>query len=530
MAKSKEFTLTSGRLWPQTPSGNEIEISVLGATGELNAGKTLLALSIAPGLHPEGHAFSGQPRTLYLDLEKSGATYSGTGCKRIDVPAELAKAYGAQYTAEQAATWFNTLPTRLKSSQYDTIIVDPINDIESGEVDVVRSHPELYGYTKGQFDKSVPLLMAAMKGHWKKLLMQFSNVCQCFVFITHLRDEFRGNAPTGKREPRGKETLAELASLYLWLERLPDDKGNVPEIPSAIVLKQRLADTSIDKAGELVITALMPPRIPVATVNSIRQYIANPPDYAKLTAGERIVEKQFTEADMERLRLQRAQAETESANARANLVDKSAAMAQVRSSATARYQDQFGTAATAATTPAPPAEAGQVVVDPAVPAANAKDEGAHQEAAAVAKEVQEAKNPTATESSTSAAASSAPSAAASPSSPNGRIDRFKAALGAVGYPADGHIKKNVDLAVQLRGQARFSGLKEGEQDAILAWLDDLVECQARIVELGLSDEQVKKMLANANVVRPTHLIAPLAATLVARLRQACEQRAQAGKK
>ena len=282
MAKAKEFTLPPGRLWPNTPSGWPLDIEIFGSTGEFNTGKTLLGLSIAPGAHPEGHAFAGKPRTLYLDFEKSGKTYGGTGCIRIDVPAELIKLHGMNYTARQMAEWFNALPSRLKAGQFDVIVIDPANDIESGQVDLVRSNPAAHGYSAAQFTGSVALLMAAMKAHWKKVLLNYSTVCQCFYFTTHLRDEFKGGKPSGKREPRGKETLAELASLYLWLERLPDEKGNVPEKPTAIVLKQRLADTRINAVGELEVTALMPPRIPVATVQAIRGYIANPPDYAKL--------------------------------------------------------------------------------------------------------------------------------------------------------------------------------------------------------------------------------------------------------
>ena len=75
MAKSsKDFVLKPGRLWPDAPSGNPMEIEVFGATGEYKSGKTLLGLSIAPGVHPECHQFVGQPRTLYLDFEKSGGS------------------------------------------------------------------------------------------------------------------------------------------------------------------------------------------------------------------------------------------------------------------------------------------------------------------------------------------------------------------------------------------------------------------------------------------------------------------------
>ena len=133
--------------------------------------------------------------------------------------------------------------------------------------------------------------------------------CQCFFFTSHLRDVWAGSAPTGKREPKGKETLLELASLYLWLERKADESGSVPGVPSAIVLKERLADTRMNVAGQLEIVQLVPPRLPIATVQAIRAYIANPPDYDKLKAGERVVEEKMT--DETRLRLEAARAEAD---------------------------------------------------------------------------------------------------------------------------------------------------------------------------------------------------------------------------
>ena len=340
-----------------------MEIEVFGATGEFLTGKTILGLSIAPGVHPEGHAFAGKSRTLYLDLEKSGKTYNGTGCNRIDVPATLAAAYGPNYTAKQAAEWFNALPAKLQPDQFDVIMVDPVNDIEAGEVDVVRANPAAHGYTKGQFDNSAALLMAAMKAHWKRLLMQYSNVCKCFYFTTHLRDEFKGGKPSGKREPRGKETLAELASLYLWLEQ-PD--GQEAARPSAIVLKHRLADIRIGPTGDLEIVRLMPERIPVATVQAIRAYIANPPDFKKPAAGEKVVEKPVTEVELQLLRLHTAEAQTAAAAAQTNVLERQRELVAIRQSAPAPAAGPVATATTAKpTAPAKDAGPSQAEIDAA---------------------------------------------------------------------------------------------------------------------------------------------------------------------
>jgi len=132
-----------------------------------------------------------------------------------------------------------------------------------------------------------------------------------------LRQVWQGNTPTSKREPKGKETLMELASLYVWLERKPDKEGKLPAVPSGIVLKERLADTIINEDGLLEIIQLMPPRLPQATVAAIRGYIANPPDYARLKVGERVVEEEMTAE--EKLRLELAKAEAEQATEESRL-------------------------------------------------------------------------------------------------------------------------------------------------------------------------------------------------------------------
>jgi hypothetical protein len=324
MSKAKvEIVIPPGKLWPNTPSGGPCAIEVFGATGEYKSGKTLLGLSIAPGCHPEGHVFAGKPRTLYLDFEKSGGCYGGTGCLRVDVPSKMLELQSGTYKPIDVFKWFlDLVENKLKPGQFDTIIADPITDIESGLVDFVKANCERFGLSKAQVEKTGGLLWGAVKDFWKQVLLKLGARCQCFFFTSHLRDVWAGNSPTGKREPKGKETLLELASLYLWLERKPDESGNVPGIPSAIVLKERLADTRMNAAGQLEIVQLVPPRLPVATVQAIRQYIANPPDYDKLKTGERVIEEKMTDETRLRLEAARAEADREAEVARNQRLDR----------------------------------------------------------------------------------------------------------------------------------------------------------------------------------------------------------------
>lgn len=515
MAKAKtEIVLPPGRLWPDTPWGSPMEIEIFGATGEFSTGKTILGLSIAPGVHPTGHPFEGQPRTLYLDLEKSGTSYAGTGCRRIDVPAELTKAYGANYTSRQAAEWFNAVPSRVKPGQYDVCMVDPINDVEAGEVDLVKANPQAYGYTKGQIDNSTPLLMAAMKAHYKKLLMGFSTVFKCLYFTTHLRDEFKGGKPTSRREPRGKETLAELASLYLWLERLPDDKGGTSAAPSAIVLKHRLSDTRVNEAGELEVIELMPRRIPVATVQAIRRYIANPPNIEKPAAGERVIEKPVTEIELQQTRLAVAEAEAQAANARAALLDRQKELYAIRQASQVSQPNPAPAVGARVAPAAEKQEADPAAAEEAARLAASQEEGRRLAAAATGEH--------ATAHQSQAAVSK--TATATPTEGgtiNDRVEHFKTVVAASGVSPE-----KLKLAFSLRNAERFTQLTQANQDEILAWLDDVAACQQLIQDLGLEEAKIQELCTRASVKRIGDLIGPLAASLRATLQKALDARRQ----
>ena len=334
--RKRTYELPPGRLWPDTPSGNPLEIEVFGATGEYKSGKTLLGLSIAPGVHPEGHDFAGQPRTLLFDFEKSAGTYGGTGCKRVDVPVVMMEKFDGKYGPRQVYEWFQSQIEAVQPGQYDVIQADPITDIESGLVDYVKGNCQQFGLTPVQIQKSGGLLWGAVKDYWKSVLLKLSTRCQCFYFTSHLRDEWKGDRPSGKRQPKGKETLMELASLYLWLERNSDTEGNIPAVPSGIVLKERLADTSMDNEGRLQVTALMPPRLPIASVEAIRQYIASPPDYKKLKDGERVIEGVMSDEEKLRLEVTKAEAERDTEGSRlAQLTRRAELQSQMQAQAQA---------------------------------------------------------------------------------------------------------------------------------------------------------------------------------------------------
>lgn len=294
---------------PLFPEGKRIE--VLGLTGEFASGKTLFGLLLSP-----------EPgTTLLYDVEKSAGTYHkspgndhGFPFDRVDVPSEMLKLKPKGWKPEDVYVWWKAHIRSVTPGKYRVIGLDPVSEIESGLADYVMSHPGEFGKTAEQYKRSAGLFWGDVKEAWKMDLTDIASRCQCFYFTSHMSAVFAGSAPVpGKRKAKGKETLMELASLYLQLERKPDAAGNKPAKPSAIVMKDRLALTRIGADGEPEIIPILPPRLPVATPAEIRKYMITPPDYRDLKPGERAPIEQVSEDDRAATALMIAEAQRETA-------------------------------------------------------------------------------------------------------------------------------------------------------------------------------------------------------------------------
>ena len=329
-------------------------IEVVGLTGEYASGKTLFALSIAPGKD-----------TLIYDTEKSSGTYQSLGFDRVDVPAEMLRVKPAGHKPIDLFTWWRDHVRSIQPGRYRVIVLDTVSEIESGLVDYVRKNPGEFGYSASQFAKADALVWGCVKDFWKAILSDLAARCETFAFTSHLRNDFSGGRPTGKKSPKGKDTLMELASLYLWMERAKDKKGNVPDVPAAEVIKSRLA--TIDVVDGVVRTRpTLPPRLPIATPAAIRAYMADPPDYAKLKPGERAVEREMTVAEMEQLRLAVAEAERDTESMRlARQQQASEAAARARATNMVTTAPAASPAPVAATQAEPSGNGNHVAVSPA---------------------------------------------------------------------------------------------------------------------------------------------------------------------
>ena len=494
--KPQPFKLEAGSIYPKTPYGNTIQIAVFGVTGEWKAGKSILGLSIAPGVHPSAHPFAGKPRTLYFDFEKSGTTYwQGAGCEYVDVHAKMTELYGNKgggvdaYTPLDIFTWWLKALQSIKPGQYDVIMADPITDIEDGATQYVRQNSEKFNLSSKQVQKGGGLLWGALKAFYKATLLScLASRCQTFFFTAHLRDEWSGESPTGRREPKGKDTLMELASLYLWLKRdvVKEGplKGSVLDIPEADVIKQRIADTRIDpETGELQIKQLLPPHLPAATIGHIRGYIAN--GYGKKPSKiERVVKEEPTEQELLHLRQTTAQAESDAAVSKLSLLER---QAQLRAMANA---------ATAAAPQAP---------DMASGIAQQKAEGKVQAAAVATEKASVEKEAEKVETAAATVATTAPAKAA---------DRTPTAqeVSDAAAKAKAAVEKN---------EARGAALMQ-DNDAVLspganATLDQLRGLKANMEKLSLDMKWLAGILKRINKSKPGDMTYDEAAALLLRL-------------
>ena len=275
-------------------------IPIIGVTGEFEAGKTRFLMSIAPG-----------PDTCIFDTEASSESYEEVGAFRVDLPKKMLEVKPSGYKQLDMFEWWRDAIKTIPPGRFRVIALDVAEDIEAGLADWVWEHPLQFNHTRQQYIKMSGLYWNDVKAMWKPILLDLRSRCEVFAFAVHTGSVWANDKPTGAKRPKGKSTLMELASLFLFLERPTQADGGRQEVPSARVLKSRLSHNRIRPDGGLDTKAILPPRIPEATVEAIRAYIARPADYTRLTDAEKAVPQMMTDDERAAVRLATAQAEAE---------------------------------------------------------------------------------------------------------------------------------------------------------------------------------------------------------------------------
>ena len=286
------------------------KIPIIGGTGKLASGKSIFGITISPNCLN----FDVPADALAWDFEGSLETYEGSvNFERRDLAAKM---LAIRPSGAKPIDLFNYWEADMRSvplGKYRVGIADTFSPVEDGLADWVRANPQEFDHTAQQYRKMEGLFWGDMKTKLERLILEVAARFETFYFTVHLKNEWKGNHPTGKQIAKGKTPLSQLASLFIRFDRdVATGKAKAPRKPSGVILKTRLAnfgDTPDD------IFPMLPPRLPEATPNAIRAYIASPPDYNRLKKAEQLEEDRMSDDDRLLLNAQIASDEKEKAHA-----------------------------------------------------------------------------------------------------------------------------------------------------------------------------------------------------------------------
>lgn len=264
------------------------DIPIVCITGEPGCGKTMWGLMVDPACL----SWNDPPSTYIWDTEGSSTPYVGAlNFERVDIPKLLFTRKSGKYSPEDTFTFWRDDLVQLEPNKYRVLILDTVTEIEDGLTSYISNNPTEFGYTANQFAKMEGLMWGVMKTEWKRLLMLASQKCETLVVTAHMKDVWKGKVNTNRRTIRGKETLIQVASIYMTLTRnvVPNAK-DLSIKPSGICMwpggKSRLVRINPETGQP---EQLLPPHILDASPNGIRQYLKTPPNFAKLKPVERAV-------------------------------------------------------------------------------------------------------------------------------------------------------------------------------------------------------------------------------------------------
>lgn len=292
-------------------------------TGPFGSGKSTFTLGT--GAAPE--------RTLVIDFEKSQKSFAQQlPITYIDMQSILAERYPNGYKAINLYDETVEILDSVETGRFDVIVLDNASMLEDGLLAYVESHAGEFGHSNGQYNSMSGLKWGDVKNKYAQLLTRWASKTQMIFIVVHLRDKWAGNSIVkdafGRpvQEPKGKETLDMLSSMFLWMEIGPGG------VPAARVLKCRLdrkifvadpdqAPADVPKRylkelnGEpgLVSVPILPLRLPKCTWAAIREYMRHPADLAHPKEGEMPSDAQLTDDDRLKLRAIISQSEAEKA-------------------------------------------------------------------------------------------------------------------------------------------------------------------------------------------------------------------------
>jgi hypothetical protein len=238
-------------------------VPVTVAFGEYGSGKTLWVLTTGYPLE----------RTLVYDNEKSSEVYNTeqNPFVRVDLPTLMLEKHPKGYKPiDFYRAWVENMRS-ITPGKYDVIGIDTAEPLEEGIAEWVTANASYFGHSAGQYQKMSGLFWGDVKNLWKQHILEMTSRCKMVIITVHMRDEFKNNNRTGKRQRKGKDTLSELATLELELVRKPGQM-----VPSARIHKERFFSGSLADIAHA--RPILDPWLPEASWAKIREYMLNPAD------------------------------------------------------------------------------------------------------------------------------------------------------------------------------------------------------------------------------------------------------------
>lgn len=278
-------------------------------TGEHDVGKTVFALSC--GAQPSRIAFFDDDikgRNTVNQLKSQGFDFG----LYVDLIEELSGKKEVEVNTRAMS-----LIESIQPGKFDCIVFDTWTKIGASFFYVVKKNPDRYkefyapnGQIKnGEIAKAGTVLEA-------KAIDDLLKKAPMVVLITHLRDEYAGNKPTGRKVPDAKKTLDEKSNFRVWLRHNPDGAA-----PIGLILK-RPVKMAVTSKG-IVPVNVLPRKIKPFTWERVINFWENPIGDRPLTDDEKpdayelgILDGILTEDQKNILRLAVLDAEKEQAELR----------------------------------------------------------------------------------------------------------------------------------------------------------------------------------------------------------------------
>jgi hypothetical protein len=253
---------------------------VILAGGFFGSGKTTFVAGID---RPEN--------TLFLDFEGKGEGIARTS--KIEnyfcPPQDASNLWGM--APPQIATWERTkqILEAMPKDRFKVVLLDGLIILQKAIHTYVETAPAHIQQGLGCNPKNV--VSGSMGGAWPgvgTVLQNVFNLCrakgvQCIGITTEAKAKWSNTGPIlNKYQLAGQDIINKMSILsVVMIPGLPEYNG----APSALVLKEQLGE-SVFVDGRQRTRKRIPPKLPLAEMGAVYDYLINPCDYSKLTKAE----------------------------------------------------------------------------------------------------------------------------------------------------------------------------------------------------------------------------------------------------